>query len=133
MSKSPAPVLQLSDAEWTVMDAVWALDGDVVRAREVLDVVEASTGWSYSTVKTLLGRLVEKGALTESKRGNVSVYAPKVTRSRARRSALRAFVDRAFGGTVGSLIHHLVAEEKLSPRQRDELRRLLDADREAGS
>lgn len=116
-------VVKLSDAEWTVMNAVWA--GSPASARDVLERVEAETGWAYSTVKTLLARLVEKGAVAERKRANTSLYEPLVTRQQARRSAVRALLDTAFDGAFGSLMQHMVADEKLSKRERDNLAEML--------
>ena len=121
--------LKLSDAEWTVMRAVWARSP--ASARDVLEHAEAETGWAYTTVKTLLARLVEKGAVSARMRGNVSLYEPRVTMRQARIAALRSLVDRAFDGTFGTLLQHLIAEEKLSPRDRAALARMVeDVDRE---
>ena len=119
--------LQLSEAEWKVMHAVW--DCTPATARDVLDVLADETGWAYTTVKTMMTRLVEKGALKSSMRGNTSVYEPALSRSKARTSALRGLLDRAFGGTMGSMVHFLVEEEKLSKKERREiLRRLAEED-----
>jgi BlaI family transcriptional regulator, penicillinase repressor len=125
----PVGTLKLSDAEWTVMRAVWKRSP--ATARDVLEHAEGETGWAYTTVKTLLARLVEKGALSMRMRGNVSLYEPRVTMRQARVAALRALVDRAFDGTFGTLLQHLIAEEKLSARDRATLSRLIaDVDRE---
>ncbi|MDA8016212.1 MAG: BlaI/MecI/CopY family transcriptional regulator [Thermoanaerobaculia bacterium] len=118
----PEPA-QLSDAEWTVMDAVWKR-GEVT-VRDVLTDVQGETDWAYSTVKTLLQRLVEKGAVSREKRGNTSVFRPAVEQKAARGAALRALVRRAFDGTLGTLVHHLVADERLSRREREDLERIL--------
>lgn len=117
-------IMRLSDAEWTVMRAVWARPP--ASGRDVLDQVGAETGWAYTTVKTLLARLVEKGALSEGRRANVNVYEPRITRDAARGSALRSLVDRAFDGTFGSLLQHLVTEERLSRRDLQALERMID-------
>ena len=116
--------MKLSDGEWTVMNAVW--EESPVTARQVLERVHDETGWAYTTVKTILARLQEKGALSEEKRGNASSYRPLVTRKRARRAALRSLVDRAFDGTFGSLLQHMVADERLSKRDRQRLAEMLD-------
>lgn len=114
------------------MNAVWAQSP--ASARDVLERVEAETGWAYSTVKTLLARLVEKGALGEHKRANTSIYEPLVTRRQARRSALRALLDTAFDGAFGSLMQHMVADEKLSKKDRRRLAEMLrELDDEKGS
>src|SRR4051812_43864243 len=114
--------MQLSDAEWKVMNAVW--EKQTASARDVLECLEDETGWAYTTVKTMLARLVEKGALKVRLRANTSLYEPILTRRQARRSAVRALATRAFDGAFGPLLHFLVSEQ-LSPRQREELLRLL--------
>lgn len=115
--------MKLSDSEWTVMNAVWKQTP--ATARDVLERTAAETDWAYTTVKTILARLVDKGALRERKRANVSLYEPVVSRGQARHSAVRSLLDKAFDGTFGSLFHHLVAEEKLSKKERDKLATLL--------
>jgi BlaI family transcriptional regulator, penicillinase repressor len=121
----------LSDAEWKVMNAVWEKAGDV-SAREVLDATAAETGWAYTTVKTLMDRLVEKGVLGVEVRRNVSWYRARLQKARAVRSAADDLMRRAFGGAVAPLVHHLVQSRRLSPRDRAELRRLLDAEETQG-
>jgi BlaI family penicillinase repressor len=115
--------MRLSDAEWTVMQAVW--NRAPASARDVLDDVGEETGWAYTTVKTLLARLVEKGALSEDRQANINIYEPRITRDEARGSALRSLLDRAFDGTFGSLFQHLIKEERLSARDVRTLERML--------
>ncbi len=123
--------VHLSDAEWKVMDAVWAHRGPV-SAREVLGAVGEETGWAYTTVKTMLDRLVEKGAVGAERAGKTTRFQARVTRRVARRAAARSLLDKAFGGAAGPLVHHLVRSERLSLEEREELRRMLD-DTEAAS
>lgn len=124
--------MKLNDSEWTVMTALW--DGAPASAREVLQRVERDTDWSYSTVKTVLARLVEKGAVREEKRGNTSLFEPRVSRVAARREAVRSLLDKAFDGTFGALVQHMVASERLNKRERAKLARLLiEHDREKGN
>ena len=121
--------MRLSETEWRVMNVVW--EQHPASVRDVLEELEAETGWAYSTVKTILARLVDKGALSVRKRANTSLFEPLVSASEARRSALRALLDRAFDGTFGGLVHHLLDERELSRADRDELRRLLEEDEAA--
>jgi predicted transcriptional regulator len=116
----------LSDAEWTIMNAVWDRGGEV-SARDVLDLVEPDTGWAYTTLKTLMDRLVEKGALEAEVRRNVSYYRARLPRQRAVAAAAADLTRRAFGGAVAPLVHHLMRSTRLSARDRSELRRMLDA------
>lgn len=116
--------MRLSETEWKVMNSVWSRGR--ATARDVHDELLPDTGWAYTTVKTMLTRLADKGAVTVSKEGNASVYEPAVTRDDARHSAVRGLLDRAFDGAFGPFLHHLLNEEKLSKRDRAELRRMLD-------
>ncbi len=116
--------MRLNDSEWTVMNALW--DHSPASGREVLEQVAEETGWAYSTVKTILARLVDKSALKMSKRANTSLYEPLVSQYQARRSALHSLVDRAFNGTFGSLFQHMVAAERLSKKDREKLEAILD-------
>ena len=120
--------MRFSDSEWSVMQAVWdrVEVSDVATARDVHGAVVAETDWTYSTVRTLLSRLVEKGALTGKKRGQQTEYTPRVDREVARRSALRSLVERAFDGRVDALASHLADERSLSARERRTLKKLLD-------
>jgi BlaI family penicillinase repressor len=120
---------KLSDAEWVIMNALW--QGFPASAREVLERLGPKAGWAYTTIKTMLDRLVEKGIVSVRKRANAGVYEPRLSREEARSSALRSLVDRAFGGTFGSLVQHFVTAERMSKRERERLRALLadEADR----
>ena len=110
--------MQLSDAEWTVMRALW--QDAPATARQVRERT-AETAWAHTTVKTLLARLVEKGAVAQDTAGRASSYTPRITRAQARRTALRGLVDRAFGGTFGGLVQHLVRDEGLDAAERAQL------------
>ena len=105
------------------MQAVW--ESAPANARDVLYRVHDETDWAYTTVKTILSRLVEKGALHEEKRGKTSVYQPLVTREAARKTAVRSLLDKAFDGTFGSLVQHMAASEKLGQKERLKLARML--------
>jgi BlaI family penicillinase repressor len=125
-SRREGSSMRLSDTEWQVMNVLW--ERAPRTAREVLEVVSGATGWAYTTVKTMLARLAEKGAVHAHLEGNTSFYTPTISREEARRSAVRGLLERAFDGTVGSLIHHLAEGEQLSPRDRERLRELIEED-----
>ena len=116
--------MKLTFAEWKVMDRVWA--HNPTTARQVLESQAEGTDWAYTTVKTLMARLVEKGALAMRMEGNTSVYEPCIGRLQARLAAVRSLMETAFGGTPGPMLHLLVDEEKLSPAEREALLRKLE-------
>lgn len=115
---------ELSDAEWKVIRALWTRHP--ASARDVLEALHGETGWAYTTVKTLLARLVAKGAAAVRLRANTSLYEPLITESEARRTEVRLLVDRAFGGASLPLLRFVLADEKLSAKDRAELRAMLE-------
>ena len=116
--------MHLNDSEWEVMGPVWAARRPV-RAREVHEALAARTGWAYTTVTTLLDRLEGKGAVRETRDGRTRLYAALVTRSAARRSALGALLENAFGGAAAPLLRFVVEEGRLSREDRADLLRVL--------
>ncbi|MCA8971473.1 MAG: BlaI/MecI/CopY family transcriptional regulator [Planctomycetes bacterium] len=115
--------LRLTDAEWAVMQALW--DGAPATARDLKERIDAE--WAYTTVKTLLQRLVDKGAVQVELRGNTGWYTPIWQKAAARRSAIRSLLDSAFEGSFGGLFQHLARDERLTESQRAELLAMLEA------
>ena len=105
------------------MNSVW--EHHPATAREVLEDLEEETGWAYTTVKTMMDRLVDKGVLSVRMKSHTSHYEPVLSKSRARRFALSALADHAFGGTFAPLVEFLVRDERLTDRERREIARLL--------
>jgi BlaI family transcriptional regulator, penicillinase repressor len=111
--------MKLTDAEWILMNALWK--NHPATARQVADSLPQEVAWAYTTVKTMLDRLVEKGTLSESKRGSLSLYSPVMPKRTAQASALKALVNHAFDGAFGPLVHFLIEDKKLSARDRKAL------------
>lgn len=116
--------MQISDAEWTVMNVVW--DREPIEAADVIAAVAESNDWSPATVKTMLHRLVRKGALEAKSQGKKYIYRPAIRREDCVRQESRSFLDRVFGGQVAPALIHLVEAARLSPKEAAEIRALLD-------
>jgi BlaI family penicillinase repressor len=115
--------MKLTEPEWIIMNALW--DKHPAKARDVVERLPSSVGWAYTTVKTMLDRLVEKRAVKKSKRGNIGLYEPVVSRRQARRTALKMLLDQAFDGAFGPMMHFLADDEYLSAEERKELIKIL--------
>lgn len=128
--------LRISEAESQVMTAVWSAveDGaDGAGVEEILAGPGAANDWSESTVRTLIHRLIRKGALTSQRRGATVVYAPLLSRQDWVTSESQGLLDRLFGGQLAPLVAHFAREKAVSPDDLARLRRLvadLDADEE---
>ena len=116
--------MQISDAEWIVMNLIWS--SSPIEAAEVIDQIAADNGWSAATVKTMLHRLVRKGALATEQNGKKYLYMPAVRRDACVRQASRSFLDRVFGGEATPALIHFVKTSKLSAKDVAEIRALLD-------
>jgi BlaI family penicillinase repressor len=122
--------MRLAESEWQIMNALWK--HKPATARDVADHLPSDVNWAYTTIKTILSRLVAKKAVSERKRGNTSVYEPLVSRQKARRVALSSLLNQAFDGAVEPLLNFLVEDKKLSKKQRQQLARLLDEESKRG-
>ena len=115
--------LQISDAEWAVMEPIWA--AGACTAADVIKALRATHDWNHSTIRTLLARLVEKGALAYDVDGSRYIYRAAVSRRRCVHQEGRSFLEKAFGGDVAALLAHFVEESSLERDQLEQLRQLL--------
>jgi predicted transcriptional regulator len=105
------------------MEALW--DQGTATASEVCDTVAEARGWSLATVKTLLSRLVQKGAIETRPDGRRYLYSPLIARSDYVGGESRRLVDRLFGGRAASLVAHLAETEALTEDDLSEIEALL--------
>jgi BlaI family penicillinase repressor len=118
-----AQATPISDSEWDVMEPIW--QAGACTAADVIKELRATHDWNHSTIRTLLARLVEKGALEYEVDGPRYVYRAAVSRRQCVRQKSRSFLEKAFGGDVGALLVHFVRESSLEENQIEQLRELL--------
>ncbi|MFC3097630.1 BlaI/MecI/CopY family transcriptional regulator [Alteraurantiacibacter palmitatis] len=118
-----APAERISEAELAVMEVLW--EEAPQSAADVCARIGKARGWSMPTVKTLLARLVAKGALATTPEGRRFLYTPLIARSHYVGSESRRLVDRLFGGRAAPLFANLAANEQLSDEDIAEIERLL--------
>lgn len=117
---------RISEAEWDLLQALWARER--ATARDLAEDMEATRGWARTTVQTMLDRMTAKGLVSFRRVGNVKEFSPVMALADARRSAWRRFVEHAFDGAVGSALQFIAADAKLTTKQREALRKLLEED-----
>ena len=115
---------QISDAEWEVMKAVW--DWGPLTAGQVVDRLAGERRWKPRTVKTLLNRLVQKGAVAMEIDGRRYVYRAKVPRDAVIKRETRSFLSRVFDGAAAPAIVHFIEQGRLTPDEIRQLRETLD-------
>jgi BlaI family penicillinase repressor len=115
--------MPISDAEALVMEVLWR--EHPLGADEVLATLSAQTGWAEPTVKTLLNRLLNKGAIQARKDGRRYLYTPVLPREDWVRQQSAGMLERLFGGRVAPLVAHFSEQGRLSPADIAELKKLI--------
>lgn len=115
--------LELFDSEWAILQVVWELEPCTAPA--VQEALQKDKGWAYTTVKTIMDRMVAKGLLKTERIRNLYLYRSAVTRAQAQRSEILRAVKRAFDGALTPMVQFLIENEKLSDEECRELERLI--------
>ena len=104
--------LHITDAEWEVMRVVWAHGS--VTSREIIEILESKMQWKAPTIKTLIGRLVEKGALNTEQEGRKYIYSANIEEREAVGSFTNDIFDRICRKNVGNVIESIIKDHTLS-------------------
>ena len=115
--------MQVSEAESIVMEVLWSRSP--LGSDEVVAELAARSDWAEPTIKTLLNRLLKKGAIRAERDGRRYLYSPVLTRQAWVASQSEGVLDRLFGGRVAPLVAHFSERGKLSQEDIDELKRLI--------
>lgn len=116
--------MRISDAESVVMDVLWRRAP--LAAEDVVEALGDSRRWQEPTIKTLLNRLLKKGAIAAQKDGRRYLYSPVLRREEWVRDESAGLLDRLFDGRVAPLVAHFSRQRKLSAKDIRELRALLE-------
>jgi BlaI family penicillinase repressor len=119
----PEKPIELTEAEWTVIKAVW--EGEPCNAPAIQEKLFPQTEWTYSTVRTLMDRMVGKGLLKAEKEKNVTVYRTAVTRAQAQRGELLYALKHAFNGALTPLVQCLLDTNEVSRAELDQIKQLI--------
>jgi BlaI family penicillinase repressor len=115
---------QLGRVQLLIMQTLWRLGR--ATAREITDALNEEESIAHSTVQTLLRTLEEKGSIKHEVDGRTFVFVPLVQEDKYKRNATRDLLERVFGGDVRSLVAHLLQNEKVSRKELDEIRQLIE-------
>ncbi len=118
------PDRALSGAEWEVMKVFW--DQGPLAARDVYAALPKNVKWAYKTVKTLLSRLVAKGALDYEQVGNSYLYRAAVAREQMARHEVRGVFQRVMGAALSPVLANFIEEADLTDEEIRQLKQVLD-------
>lgn len=111
-------------AEWEVMRVVWA--NDRVTSKKVISVLQEKMDWTQSTIKTILGRLVEKGVLNTEHEGRKFIYTANIEETEAVRDYAEDIFNRICNKKVGNVIGSIIKDHVLSFDDIDRLEKILE-------
>ena len=120
--------VKISEAEWSIMKVLWdgcAQNGRGMTLGEIVSSLSDTTGWSNTTIRTLIIRLAEKGAVEIDKSTGVYKYTPKTSKTDCVKEEVDSFVKRVFDNSAYNLMASLVRGGNLSEKERAELVEIL--------
>ena len=116
--------MRISDAESIVMTELWRA-GEAT-AEALVDALAGPQGWQEATIKTLLNRLLNKGAIEAERIGRRYLYRPRLERAQWELEESTSLLDRVFGGRVAPMLAHFSQHGRLSRSDLAELKSLLE-------
>jgi BlaI family penicillinase repressor len=116
--------VRMGKVQFKIMRVLW--DRGRASAREITDRLNQDEPIAHSTVQTLLRKLEAKGAVRHDSSERTFVFVPCVGEENVRRGATHDLVERVFGGSPAQLMSYLLKNERVSKKELEEIRRLID-------
>ncbi len=119
------PKSVVTEAELELLKVLWLHEPLASRdlAEQLYGEVNRS---SVGTVQKLISRLEEKGLLTRDRSSPVHQFRAAVTREEIAGMQLEEFASKLSGGSLSPFVAHLVRAKRLSKKEKEQIRRLLD-------
>lgn len=115
--------MNISEAEAQVMEVLWRASPQ--STEDIAAALKDSQAWQLATIKTLLNRLLNKGAVSAAKDGRRYLYSPVLQRSDWVGEQASGLLDRLFGGSLAPLVAQFSSSRKLSPAELAALKQLI--------
>ena len=125
--KSKETLPDLTKAEFDILRILWK--SGRLNVREVHDQLIENYKWAYSTTKTMMDRMVKKGLLRREEFHGVYLYKPLLSRPKGFARFIQFFADRVLELDYGSVVSLFSRSKALSPEEIEELRLLLDREK----
>ena len=120
----PRDSITLSAGEWQIMERLWHSSPQTLM--QLVHALTAETGWSKSTIVTMVTRLEAKGAVTYAEGGRARLYSPAVAREQAALRETESLLGRVYRGSIGMLVSTLADGRGLTQSDIDELSAILE-------
>jgi BlaI family transcriptional regulator, penicillinase repressor len=116
--------IQISGAESQIMEALWRKGP--LTPDEIIAATAAANGWGAGTVRTLITRLLRKGALAGARREGGYFYHPLLSRADYVQSESQMLLDRLFQGQVAPFVAHFATQRALTAADLKKLKKLIE-------
>ena len=117
--------MQITDAEAQVMAVLWQASSPL-GTDDIAAALHGQQDWQMATIKTLLNRLFNKGAIGAEKDGRRYLYSPVLSRGDWLAAQSTGLLDRLFGGSLAPLVAQFSAQRKLQPADVAALKKLIE-------
>lgn len=107
-----------------IMQVLW--EKGRANAREITEALNLDQPTAHSTVQTLLRKLEDKGAIAHESVDRTFVFYPLVEEEGVAQTATRELVERVFGGSAAGLVAYLLKKERISRKELDDIRKLIE-------
>ena len=99
--------VKLSEAEWYIMNVLWEnqkLEKDALELKQITKELKEQTGWSSGTVRTMLLRLIDKGAVSVDQTTGVYKYSTLIDKERCVQEEASSFLERIYQGSISQFV-----------------------------
>lgn len=121
--------VKLSEAEWYIMNVLWehqTLEKDALELKQITKTLKEQTGWSSGTVRTMLLRLIDKGAVSVDQTTGVYKYSTQIQKERCVEEEAKSFLERIYQGSISQFVACFAKEGKISKEEREEILKLIN-------
>lgn len=121
--------VKLSEAEWYIMNVLWEnqkLEKDALELKQITKELKEQTGWSSGTVRTMLLRLIDKGAVSVDQTTGVYKYSTRIDKERCVQEEASSFLERIYQGSISQFVACFAKEGKISKEEREEILQLIN-------
>jgi len=120
---------KIAESEWRVMQVLW--ENGSQTANDVVNALSGEVKWKPRTIKTLISRLVKKGAVKVTEEGYRYRYSAAVSESECVHSETRSFVRRVYHGAMKPALAAFIEDADLSDKEIDDIQKILNQKRKA--
>ena len=115
--------MNISTSEQQLLDILW--NESPLTVGQIIERVQVSTDWHANTIKTMLTRLSNKGAVERNKDGGRYFYSASVTRNEIVQEETEGFLERFFDGKMAPLVAHFAKNKNMSNEELSEIEEIL--------